>query len=623
MEDVEWLKRIKDAVSFRQRAGDILSWAPKLGLVPKPPDRKPGISALMRVKNEARWIEAAVRSLAPFVDQFSIVDNGSSDGTPEIVRKVAGELSLDYVLEVLPTEDFGEVCDLALANTTCRWVLRWDGDMIARTQGGDTLARLREFVFSLDPDRYYVVYFPHIQLEGDLFHQDPGHLIHYEDYLFTYSSSLYHKRTGRFREVMYPLYYKRIYVWETSSFHLASLDEPAAMIRRKYWVEWRRLDDKSSFPTLTSYTEARIREEYGTDSLDEAGALYCRERFRGLVPYDRDRFGDYPELLEPFLDTFPLKMVYRGGKIAGRSDFIGLLDRLDAEMRKTPVDVVVSTRGRKEMSVHTVGKLLEQDYPNFRVVVVDQNDEPVSALKELSGTDPRLVYHVAGSRGLPAGRNEGLLLSRAEIVVFVDDDVEPEPGFIEGHVHAYRDETVGGTAGRVREVREEMNEPVPPDGPGRINYWLGELHRGFTADEPADIETAQGVNMSFRRRVLEEIGGFDTRFGGTFLYEETDVCLRVRKAGYRLRYVPDAALVHLGAPTGGCRMEDIGRQVYWYGHNFTLLFLKHFPRRTFPVWFAVRLAKFARDCFRYGGVAPLVSGLRGMFDGFRSYMRRE
>ena len=209
MEKIGWLKKIKDTISIRKRLGDVLNWMPKAGIVQAPPERQPGISALMRVKNEAHWIESTLRSLAPFVEQFSIVDNGSTDDTPRIIRRVAEELSLDYVLEILPTNDFGEVCDRALANTTCRWVVRWDGDMIARTRGEQTFEKIRNFALSLDPKRYYVIYFPHICLEGDLFHQNPEQLIHYEDYLFTYSPSLHHRRTGRFREMIYPLYYKR------------------------------------------------------------------------------------------------------------------------------------------------------------------------------------------------------------------------------------------------------------------------------------------------------------------------------------------------------------------------------------------------------------------------------
>lgn len=619
MEEIPWLRKIKDWIKVRNISGNILFWIPRTGLVSDVKGRKPGISVYMFVKNEALWIEPTLRSLEPFVEQFSIVDNGSTDDTVAIIKRVADELSLDYVLISLPDADFGEVQDQALKNTTCKWVLRWAGDIIARTQGNDTFRKIRDFALSLDQRYYYAIHFPHIQLDGDLFHQDPERPIHYEDYLTTFSHAMYHSRSGRFRELRYPFYYKRIYLWNPTSYHIWGLDEPKIMIQRKYWEPWRKLNDPETYPTLESYALSRIREDYGTGSLEEAGALYCRERFKKLVKYDEEKYGEYPELLKPFLDTFPLRLVCRGGKIAGRSDFIGLLDRLDRQKKKTSVDVIIPTRGRRDMPVTTVEKLLEDNYPDYRIIVIDQNDTPIEKLREMSESHTNLIHHAAESRGLPAGRNEGLGLSESEIVIYVDDDIIPEPDFIKGHVLAYTHESVGGIAGKVLEVRPEMSKHVPPGKVGKVNYWSGELYRGFTGDNPVDIDSAQGVNMSFRREVLEEIGGFDTRYGGTFFYEETDTCLRVRKLGYKMRYTPDAVLTHLGVPAGGCRIEDIEKQVYWYGHNFSLLFLKHFPRYTFPVWFAVRCAKFIRDVVRTGSITPFVKGFTGMYHGWRSY----
>lgn len=621
MESIRPIKKIKDTLNLRHRLGNIMSLVPKTGLMPKPPPRPRGISALMRLKNEAQWIEPTLRSLAPFVDQFSIVDNGSTDGTPEIVRSVCDELNLDYILEILPTEDFGEVCDLALANTTRRWVLRWDGDMIARTQGEKTLKKLTEFVLSLDEDRYYTVYFPHVQLEGDLSHQDPESPIHYEDYLFTYSSRLYHKRTGRFREVIYPLYYKRIYTWDTYSFHIASLDDPEAMILRKYWVEWRSFANHDTYPTLEDFAGEKIRREYGTGSLFEAGALFMRDRFRSLVPYNAETYGEYPDLLKPHLDTFPLHLVYRNGRIAGRNDFIDTLDRLDSEKRTTTIDIIVPTRGRRDYPVDTVRALLEQDYPSFGIIVVDQNDRPLEDIAHLAETRANVIHHITSSRGLPAARNDGTALSDAEIVIFVDDDIIPEQGFIDGHVLAYRNDSVGGTGGRIFEKRREANKPVPPRRIGSINYWIGEIYRGYTDDKPRDIVSSPGGNMSFRRRILKDAGGFDTRFDGTFLFEETDMCLRMRNMGYTIRYAPDAVLTHLGAPSGGCRLDEQVKVDYWYGHNFMLLYLKHFPRRTFPVFFTVRVGKFIRDSLLNISPSPLLAGLKGMGDALGTFRR--
>jgi len=621
MEDIRWLKRIKDAINLRHRTGDLFWRLPKTGLVEKAGRRQQGISAYISVKNESQWIEPTVRSLAPFVDQISFVDNGSTDDTVDIIRRTADDLSLDYSLELHPEADFGEARDHALKNTTRSWILRWDGDIICRTQGTETFRKIREFIFSLDQDCFYAVYIPLVQIDGDLFHQNPDRPVYSEDWLLTYSPKMFHTTSGKMRELQYPFYYKRIYFWAPVTFHIWGLDSPEVMVMRSYLEPWRKLGDFEKYPTRKDYALDHIREDYGVETLFEAGALYCRERFRNLMPYDEDTYGPFPEILEPYRETFPLRIVRRGGKIVGRNDFIDELDRLDAEMTETSVDVIISTRGRRELIVETVEKLREQDYPGFRIVVVDQNDEPVSRLDAIAAADPRVVHHVAETRGLPAGRNEGVSLSQAEVVIFVDDDIVPEPGFIRGHVLPYRIERVGGTAGRVTETREEMNVPVPEGKIGRVDYLTGEIHRGFVGGKSVWVDTAQGVNMSFRRSALVEAGGFDTRFGGAFLYEETDVCLTLGKLGYRLRYTPDAALTHLGSPTGGCRIGDVERDVYWYGHNFTLLFLKHFPRGAFPVWGAIRLAKFLRDCVRNRSFTPLVAGLRGMWAGYRSYSK--
>lgn len=619
MEEIPWLKRIKDRINLRHKSGDLFYWLPKTGLVQKAGQRKQGISVYMSVRNEAQWIEPTLRSLAPFVDQFSFIDNGSTDDTVAIIKRVAEEMSLDYILELHPKADFGEARDYAVKNTTCSWILRWDGDIICRTQGNDTFQKIRDFIFSLDQNYFYAVYIPLVQIDGDLSHQNTTRMVYSEDWLVSYSPKLYHTRMGRMRELRYPFYYKRIYFWAPVTFHLWGLDSPEIMVQRRYLEKWRGLNDFKTYPTLKSYARDFIRYDYGTDSLEEAGALYLRERFRDLVPYDEKTYGEYPEILKPYLNSFPLKIVYRNGKIAGRSDIIDILDRMDREKMKESVDIIISTRNRKEIVIQTVEKLLEQEYPDYRVIVCDQSDNPSEHLQRITQSHPNLVYHVAETRGLPAGRNEGLKLSESEIVIFVDDDIVPEPGFIKGHVLAYENDSVGGTAGKVIETRPEMNRPVPVKNIGKVNYWIGEIYRGFTHDHAVYIDSAQGVNMSFKRIVLDKTGGFDTRYGGSFFYEETDVCLSIKKLGYRIKYTPEAVLTHLGAPTGGCRIEDINKQIYWYGHNFTLLFLKHFPRYTFPVWFTVRCAKFIRDTLRIKSYKPLITGFKGMFNGFRSY----
>jgi hypothetical protein len=110
------------------------------------------ISAMLRVRDEEEFLRAAVDSIAPLVDEIVLVDNASTDGTPEIVRALArehaGKLSAwSYPHPVARVggeqaeavrgargegvRTLGEYYAWCLARCTQPFVLKWDGDMLA------------------------------------------------------------------------------------------------------------------------------------------------------------------------------------------------------------------------------------------------------------------------------------------------------------------------------------------------------------------------------------------------------------------------------------------------------------------------------------------------------------
>jgi GT2 family glycosyltransferase len=280
-------------------------------------------------------------------------------------------------------------------------------------------------------------------------------------------------------------------------------------------------------------------------------------------------------------------------------------DRL-TEPRQDPdsppfVSVVVPTIGRDKLLIKTVEGLLASDYPDFEIVVVDQTPKPTGEVGRFMARHKERVRYIRKERpGLPGARNVGVLAARGQVILFVDDDVIPERRLISAHARAYRDKgdtKIGGVAGRV----------LGPDGapeniernPARIaKIGLAGLciFDHFDSDVRTEAHHVRGCNMSFLRRVILEAGGFDVRFGGSAHLEETDLALRVRKRGYRLLFMPDAALVHLLEPAGGCRPRDAREWFFWYGHNVCLFYLKNFPKAAFPLsclTFAARLPYWA------------------------------
>ena len=80
------------------------------------------ISLCMIVKDEAPWLVDCIARVSPFVDQIVIVDTGSTDGTPEVARKLGVELFTEQFV------DFAQARNAALARTSQDWVLVLDVD---------------------------------------------------------------------------------------------------------------------------------------------------------------------------------------------------------------------------------------------------------------------------------------------------------------------------------------------------------------------------------------------------------------------------------------------------------------------------------------------------------------
>ena len=281
--------------------------------------------------------------------------------------------------------------------------------------------------------------------------------------------------------------------------------------------------------------------------------------------------------------------------------------------------LVIPSLNRDGFLLETVQSFLDLRHPQWEILVVDQSDEKSRSLLELAVANDCLSYYHVSEKGLPNARNLGIEKASGDIVAFVDDDVIPGPEFLTAHLQAYRDETIGGISGRIIDPAEHPKRFPKPNQIGRVRTIDGRLKRNFHGIAEADVEHARGCNMSFRRHLLGEIGGFDVRYGGTSVFEDADTTAQIRQLGYRMRFCPQAVVTHLRLVSGGCRPPDLRSYFYWYGQNYLLYALKNLPRIWLPIFLAERVVKLFVTAIANRDHEILAEGLRGLRTGYRNF----
>ncbi len=303
---------LRSKIASTSRA--VISWAPILRAVPRP-DRPQGLSAVVRVKDEETWLAVSIRSIATVADEIIVGDNGSTDRTPEILTELKKELQDRLIVVRRPELDIKDLTNVINDRTRFRLVIRWDADFVARTDGPQSISHLRKWVFGLDPRRYWCAHLRMIELCGDLFHQRPISASRADAHSFTYSDSLryVYDRVGHDAPKI-PRWY-RVLRYEIPTFFHVDVKPVRRMFLSYLWKRYLLDPDRGRYPRFEAYLETILKEQWEGQGIDEAAPSWAATAFRELVPYDRNRFGDYPMLLRPFLDKPLYRLRYEHGQI--------------------------------------------------------------------------------------------------------------------------------------------------------------------------------------------------------------------------------------------------------------------------------------------------------------------
>lgn len=238
--------------------------------------------------------------------------------------------------------------------------------------------------------------------------------------------------------------------------------------------------------------------------------------------------------------------------------------------------------------------LIDQEYSNHRIVVVI-NDNRYQKASDLREEYPRCKFILTDENlGFSRGFNVGIrfaLNNGADYVSILNNDVVLESDFVKNSVRAFSEhDNVGMIGGKIYKHDAGRTNTLWAAG-GQMS-WLRTkgVPRGFDEhddgqyDEVDEVGFVPGAQLFVKRSVFEDVGLLPEAYflGG----EEWEFSLRIRRAGYRILYVPDVVLWH----KVGHSAERGYSRYYNYYRNKLLFTRRNIPLTIWVLWFVAFVA---------------------------------
>ena len=208
------------------------------------------------------------------------------------------------------------------------------------------------------------------------------------------------------------------------------------------------------------------------------------------------------------------------------------------------VSIIIPTKNNADTLEKCLQAICNQDFPKdeIEVVIVDgYSKDGTTEIAKKFGC--KVVYEKIGTIG--GARNIGVENSTGDYIVFTDADCVPEIDWLKNLIREFRDERVASVGGPniTPEDDTEFAKCV-----GHVLEFLSSFgaRYAFKADKVLEIYHNPTCNSAYRRKVFEEVGGFNVKL---ITCDDEELDYRIRKKGYKILFTPYARVYHYRRPT--------------------------------------------------------------------------
>jgi cellulose synthase/poly-beta-1,6-N-acetylglucosamine synthase-like glycosyltransferase len=222
---------------------------------------------------------------------------------------------------------------------------------------------------------------------------------------------------------------------------------------------------------------------------------------------------------------------------------------------KPRVSIIVPAYNEEKVLARTLETLLEADYPNKEIIVVDDGSNTSSVAGEFSRRGVKVVRRPNG--GKFAALNTGIAVSSGEIIMTVDADSMITRASITEMVRGFENPEVAGVAGNLKVFNR--NNLLTKLQALEYIVQIQIVRRAF--ENFGSLTVASGAFSAFRKTALEEAGFYDP----DYLLEDFDITIKMLKS-HQILHGSNEAVCYTEAPE---TFHDVYRQrLSWFRGDF-------------------------------------------------------
>jgi len=235
------------------------------------------------------------------------------------------------------------------------------------------------------------------------------------------------------------------------------------------------------------------------------------------------------------------------------------------------LSVVIPTFNTAAMTLRCCRAVLASMPDGTEVIVADDGSSDGTA-ELLAREAPSVqIVRLESNRGFAPAANRGIAVARGRIILLLNSDAIVEADALTAILSAFDADPILGVAGA--RLLNEDGTPQWSGGRTPTLAWMigvvsgaGRFAHFFRprrlAQAESDVDWVSGAAMAFRREVWEASGPLDERF--RFYCQDIDLCLRARKAGWRVAVIENARVVHaLGGTVAGDNTLRLDPERLW------------------------------------------------------------